>query len=151
MFSSYSYTTTNKRADSFPHMSCGWCLQDIVVCTPGRLMQHVEDGSVFLGDVQYLVLDEAVRVPIGPICPLPHGVLYGPNCIASVGTLEQCPMRFGALPGMWACHGRSAGPSLARRGVWAGLVGMSHTPAVYTSFYESASTYFLTAPHGADP
>eukprot|EP00241_Pyramimonas_parkeae_P001717 CAMPEP_0114244080 /NCGR_PEP_ID=MMETSP0058-20121206/11141_1 /TAXON_ID=36894 /ORGANISM="Pyramimonas parkeae, CCMP726" /LENGTH=500 /DNA_ID=CAMNT_0001356981 /DNA_START=420 /DNA_END=1923 /DNA_ORIENTATION=- len=33
--------------------------QDLVVATPGRLLQHVDEGNVFLGDVRYLVLDEA--------------------------------------------------------------------------------------------
>jgi superfamily II DNA/RNA helicase len=33
--------------------------QDLLICTPGRLLKHAEDGNVFLGDVRYLVLDEA--------------------------------------------------------------------------------------------
>eukprot|EP00238_Polyblepharides_amylifera_P002626 CAMPEP_0196578182 /NCGR_PEP_ID=MMETSP1081-20130531/7131_1 /TAXON_ID=36882 /ORGANISM="Pyramimonas amylifera, Strain CCMP720" /LENGTH=605 /DNA_ID=CAMNT_0041897317 /DNA_START=222 /DNA_END=2039 /DNA_ORIENTATION=+ len=33
--------------------------QDLVVCTPGRLLQHVEKGTVLLSDLRYLVLDEA--------------------------------------------------------------------------------------------
>jgi len=33
--------------------------QDVVICTPGRLLQHVQDNTVYLGDVQYLILDEA--------------------------------------------------------------------------------------------
>ncbi|KAK3279289.1 hypothetical protein CYMTET_12818 [Cymbomonas tetramitiformis] len=32
---------------------------DVVVSTPGRLLQHVEKGNVFLGDMRYLVMDEA--------------------------------------------------------------------------------------------
>ena len=32
---------------------------DIVVATPGRLLDHVERGNVQLGDVEHLVLDEA--------------------------------------------------------------------------------------------
>eukprot|EP00239_Pterosperma_sp_CCMP1384_P003682 CAMPEP_0197861760 /NCGR_PEP_ID=MMETSP1438-20131217/38018_1 /TAXON_ID=1461541 /ORGANISM="Pterosperma sp., Strain CCMP1384" /LENGTH=604 /DNA_ID=CAMNT_0043479047 /DNA_START=361 /DNA_END=2175 /DNA_ORIENTATION=+ len=32
---------------------------DLIVTTPGRFLQHVRGGNVHLGDVQYLVLDEA--------------------------------------------------------------------------------------------
>jgi len=32
---------------------------DLVVGTPGRILQHVEDGNLFLGDMKFLVLDEA--------------------------------------------------------------------------------------------
>ena len=32
---------------------------DLVVATPGRLLQHLKEGSVHLGDVRYVVLDEA--------------------------------------------------------------------------------------------
>ncbi|CAB9523648.1 dependent RNA helicase [Seminavis robusta] len=31
---------------------------DVVVSTPGRLLQHWKEGHVFFGDVQYIVLDE---------------------------------------------------------------------------------------------
>ena len=31
---------------------------DVVVSTPGRLLQHWKEGHVFFGDVQYVVLDE---------------------------------------------------------------------------------------------
>ena len=35
---------------------------DIVVATPGRLLDHLQQGTVDLGDVQILVLDEADRM-----------------------------------------------------------------------------------------
>lgn len=32
---------------------------DMVVGTPGRVLQHIEDGNMVYGDIRYLVLDEA--------------------------------------------------------------------------------------------
>jgi superfamily II DNA/RNA helicase len=32
---------------------------DIVFATPGRLLQHNEEGAVHLGDVKWVVVDEA--------------------------------------------------------------------------------------------
>ncbi|KAK6940075.1 DEAD/DEAH box helicase domain [Dillenia turbinata] len=32
---------------------------DMVVGTPGRVLQHIEDGNMVYGDIKYLVLDEA--------------------------------------------------------------------------------------------
>lgn len=32
---------------------------DMVVGTPGRVLQHIEDGNLVYGDIKYLVLDEA--------------------------------------------------------------------------------------------
>ncbi|CAI9291607.1 unnamed protein product [Lactuca saligna] len=32
---------------------------DMVVGTPGRVLQHIEDGNLVYGDIRYLVLDEA--------------------------------------------------------------------------------------------
>ncbi|KAK3018100.1 hypothetical protein RJ639_004785 [Escallonia herrerae] len=32
---------------------------DMVVGTPGRILQHIEDGNMVYGDIRYLVLDEA--------------------------------------------------------------------------------------------
>ncbi|XP_065881668.1 DEAD-box ATP-dependent RNA helicase 39-like [Euphorbia lathyris] len=32
---------------------------DMVVGTPGRILQHIEDGNIVYGDIKYLVLDEA--------------------------------------------------------------------------------------------
>ncbi|XP_050367027.1 DEAD-box ATP-dependent RNA helicase 39 [Argentina anserina] len=32
---------------------------DMVVGTPGRILQHIEDGNLVYGDIKYLVLDEA--------------------------------------------------------------------------------------------
>ncbi|KAL9449527.1 hypothetical protein AB3S75_011450 [Citrus x aurantiifolia] len=32
---------------------------DMVVGTPGRILQHIEDGNMVYGDIKYLVLDEA--------------------------------------------------------------------------------------------
>ncbi|CAI9116456.1 OLC1v1017598C1 [Oldenlandia corymbosa var. corymbosa] len=32
---------------------------DLVVGTPGRVLQHIEDGNMVYGDIRYLVLDEA--------------------------------------------------------------------------------------------
>ena len=31
---------------------------DVLVATPGRLVQHLDAGSLFLGDVRHVVLDE---------------------------------------------------------------------------------------------
>lgn len=30
---------------------------DMVVGTPGRILQHIEDGNLVYGDIKYLVLD----------------------------------------------------------------------------------------------
>jgi len=35
---------------------------DIVVATPGRLLEHMEQGNVNLGNVEFVVLDEADRM-----------------------------------------------------------------------------------------
>ncbi|XP_044511062.1 DEAD-box ATP-dependent RNA helicase 39-like [Mangifera indica] len=32
---------------------------DMVVGTPGRILQHIEDGNIVYGDIKYVVLDEA--------------------------------------------------------------------------------------------
>ncbi|WCJ43291.1 DEAD-box ATP-dependent RNA helicase 39 [Euphorbia peplus] len=32
---------------------------DMIVGTPGRILQHIEDGNIVYGDIKYLVLDEA--------------------------------------------------------------------------------------------
>lgn len=32
---------------------------DMIVGTPGRVLQHIEDGNIVYGDIKYLVLDEA--------------------------------------------------------------------------------------------
>ncbi|KAG2269420.1 hypothetical protein Bca52824_063975 [Brassica carinata] len=32
---------------------------DMVVGTPGRILQHIEEGNMVYGDIAYLVLDEA--------------------------------------------------------------------------------------------
>ncbi|EEF35253.1 dead box ATP-dependent RNA helicase, putative [Ricinus communis] len=32
---------------------------DMIVGTPGRILQHIEDGNMVYGDIKYLVLDEA--------------------------------------------------------------------------------------------
>ncbi|GAB2270269.1 DEAD-box ATP-dependent RNA helicase 39 [Dionaea muscipula] len=32
---------------------------DMVVGTPGRILQHIQDGNIVYGDIKYLVLDEA--------------------------------------------------------------------------------------------
>ncbi|KAK8464207.1 hypothetical protein PHAVU_011G144600 [Phaseolus vulgaris] len=32
---------------------------DMVVGTPGRVLQHIEEGNMVYGDIKYLVLDEA--------------------------------------------------------------------------------------------
>ncbi len=44
---------------------------DILVATPGRLMDHMQDGAVHLGGVEILVLDEADHMlDLGFIVPI---------------------------------------------------------------------------------
>jgi hypothetical protein len=66
--------------------------QDVVVCTPGRLLQHVQDNTVYLGDVQYLILDEAVRDCLAPFSTLrgvPSGVAMSVNLSFSPSAPSQ--------------------------------------------------------------
>ena len=53
---------------------------DIVVATPGRLLDHAERGTIKLADVEFLVLDEADRMlDLGFIDDILHVVEYLPS------------------------------------------------------------------------
>lgn len=70
---------------------------DLVVGTPGRILQHVEDGNLFLGDMKYLILDEADTMfdaGFGPeirkiIRPLKSREKEDGQCVLVSATLTQ--------------------------------------------------------------
>ncbi|KAK4434135.1 DEAD-box ATP-dependent RNA helicase 39 [Sesamum alatum] len=53
---------------------------DMVVGTPGRVLQHIEDGNLVYGDIRYLVLDEADTM-------FDHG--FGPDIRKFLGPLKN--------------------------------------------------------------
>ncbi|XAR62236.1 RNA helicase [Bertholletia excelsa] len=53
---------------------------DMVVGTPGRVLQHIEEGNVVYGDIRYLVLDEADTM-------FDHG--FGPDIRKFLGPLKN--------------------------------------------------------------
>ncbi|CAA0841994.1 DEAD-box ATP-dependent RNA helicase 39 [Striga hermonthica] len=53
---------------------------DMVVGTPGRVLQHIEDGNLVYGDIKYLVLDEADTM-------FDHG--FGPDIRKFLGPLRN--------------------------------------------------------------
>ncbi|EOY16880.1 DEAD-box ATP-dependent RNA helicase 39 isoform 1 [Theobroma cacao] len=53
---------------------------DMVVGTPGRVLQHIEDGNMVYGDIKYLVLDEADTM-------FDHG--FGPDIRKFLGPLKN--------------------------------------------------------------
>ncbi|KAG9458770.1 hypothetical protein H6P81_003278 [Aristolochia fimbriata] len=53
---------------------------DMVVGTPGRVLQHIEEGNMVYGDIRYLVLDEADTM-------FDHG--FGPDIRKFVGPLKN--------------------------------------------------------------
>ncbi|VFR00321.1 unnamed protein product [Cuscuta campestris] len=52
---------------------------DMVVGTPGRVLQHIEEGNIVYGDIKYLVLDEADTM-------FDHG--FGPDIRKFIGPLK---------------------------------------------------------------
>jgi superfamily II DNA/RNA helicase len=55
-FSSTMLTSSNSKSDQNRTLSGPI---DVVFATPGRLLQHNEEGAVHLGDVKWVVVDEA--------------------------------------------------------------------------------------------
>ncbi|GAB4845196.1 hypothetical protein Ancab_038605 [Ancistrocladus abbreviatus] len=53
---------------------------DMVVGTPGRILQHIQDGNMVYGDIRYLVLDEADTM-------FDHG--FGPDIRKFLGPLKN--------------------------------------------------------------
>lgn len=53
---------------------------DMVVGTPGRVLQHIEDGNLVYGDIRYVVLDEADTM-------FDHG--FGPDIRKFLGPLKN--------------------------------------------------------------
>lgn len=53
---------------------------DMVVGTPGRILQHIQDGNIAFGDIKYLVLDEADTM-------FDHG--FGPDLRKFLGPLKN--------------------------------------------------------------
>ncbi|KAK4483974.1 hypothetical protein RD792_011185 [Penstemon davidsonii] len=53
---------------------------DMVVGTPGRVLQHIEEGNMVYGDIKYLVLDEADTM-------FDHG--FGPDIRKFLGPLKN--------------------------------------------------------------
>ncbi|PIN06780.1 ATP-dependent RNA helicase [Handroanthus impetiginosus] len=53
---------------------------DMVVGTPGRVLQHIEEGNMVFGDIRYLVLDEADTM-------FDHG--FGPDIRKFLGPLKN--------------------------------------------------------------
>ncbi|XP_057521987.1 DEAD-box ATP-dependent RNA helicase 39 [Amaranthus tricolor] len=53
---------------------------DMVVGTPGRVLQHIEDGNMVYGDIKYVVLDEADTM-------FDHG--FGPDIRKFLGPLKN--------------------------------------------------------------
>lgn len=53
---------------------------DMVVGTPGRILQHIEEGNMVYGDIKYLVLDEADTM-------FDHG--FGPDIRKFLGPLKN--------------------------------------------------------------
>ncbi|GMH17052.1 hypothetical protein Nepgr_018893 [Nepenthes gracilis] len=53
---------------------------DMVVGTPGRIIQHIQDGNIVFGDIRYLVLDEADTM-------FDHG--FGPDIRKFLGPLKN--------------------------------------------------------------
>ncbi|KAL2894387.1 DEAD-box ATP-dependent RNA helicase 39 [Bienertia sinuspersici] len=53
---------------------------DMVVGTPGRILQHIDDGNLVFGDIKYLVLDEADTM-------FDHG--FGPDIRRFLGPLKN--------------------------------------------------------------
>ncbi|EXB37790.1 DEAD-box ATP-dependent RNA helicase 39 [Morus notabilis] len=53
---------------------------DMVVGTPGRILQHIQDGNIVYGDIKYVVLDEADTM-------FDHG--FGPDIRKFLGPLKN--------------------------------------------------------------
>ena len=77
---------------------------DIIVATPGRLLDHIEQGNCHLRDIKYLVLDEADRMldmgflpdvrRIIEKCPRErHTALFSATVPAQIETLIQWAMK----------------------------------------------------------
>jgi ATP-dependent RNA helicase RhlE len=77
---------------------------DIIIATPGRLLDHLERGTCNLGNIKYLVLDEADRMldmgflpdvrRILEKCPRQrHTSLFSATIPAQIETLIQCAMK----------------------------------------------------------
>ena len=68
---------------------------DILVATPGRLLDHLHRGTVKLDRVQYLVLDEAVGRLVGArdlsrVADLGHRTKSSARAVGAMGFSQMC-------------------------------------------------------------
>ena len=73
---------------------------DVLVCTPGRLLDHLNDRAVNLGNVEVLVLDEADHMlDLGFIVPIKKIVSYIPKVRQTLFFSATMPKEIESLAG----------------------------------------------------
>lgn len=71
-------------------------IPDIVIATPGRLLEHIQAGSLLAGEVRWLILDEADRM-------LDMGFAEDMQAIISACVNRQQTLLFSATTGGVPC------------------------------------------------